>query len=202
MRLNNKGITLIEIIVSIVLISIVLVFLSIMLVDVKDLNDESQSSSLYFIRSSLLIKTIEDDLRKYEEIKIKTNDCSLFNAYMNSSKFKECLRFEFEGGTFGYLGLFYLGTEGKYTVSYTHGNFRMTEIFTDFEKYNLSGDDLKNEFLRMNIVYDSDNKIYYDDSKELVSSNRDVLINIPMIGNDGKDYTISIPYYGNVSINK
>ena len=62
MKLNNKGITLIEIIISIVLVSIVLIFLFTLLISVKDMNTESEVNSTYLINKSLILKNIEEDI--------------------------------------------------------------------------------------------------------------------------------------------
>ena len=51
MRNRNKGFTLVEIIISIALISIVLIFLFSLLVDVKDMNDEASINSDYLFFS-------------------------------------------------------------------------------------------------------------------------------------------------------
>ena len=69
MKLNNKGITLVEIIISIALISIVLLFLFSLLVTVNDMNNESEVNTTYLITKSLILKNIEDE--KYiDQLKI------------------------------------------------------------------------------------------------------------------------------------
>ena len=72
MKLNKKGITLTEIIISIALISIVLIFLFSLLILVKDINDESEVNSTYLINKSLILKNIENDLRKASSLTLRS----------------------------------------------------------------------------------------------------------------------------------
>lgn len=62
LKLNNKGMSLIEIIISIALISIVLIFIFSLLVNVKDINTESELNSANLVQKALMISDIEDDL--------------------------------------------------------------------------------------------------------------------------------------------
>lgn len=223
MKLNNKGVTLIEIVVSIVLISIVLIFIAMLLIDVKDINDESSTNASYLINKALLTKIIEEDLMKYEKIEIEPCNgvINLYNQYDvseisdNKNKFSECLKIrtfiygdeasatEIEPAA--YIGLYYLNTRNSYVISYIHGDIsRTTKDFNDFDKYNINNSGLiKNNSLKMYIEYDNI-KYYYDEignyeKKDEIGA---LTINIPMIGSDGKDHSIVIPYYGKLSITK
>ncbi len=65
MRLNNKGMTLLELLVSIVLIGIVLVFIFGLLVDIRD---ETESNDFVYnnqINRTEVIYTIQNELNKY-----------------------------------------------------------------------------------------------------------------------------------------
>ena len=68
LKLNNKGMSLIEIIISITLISMVLIFIFSLLVNVKDINNQSELNSTYLIKKALMISDIEDDLMNSEKI--------------------------------------------------------------------------------------------------------------------------------------
>lgn len=63
MRLNNRGVTLIEIIVSVSLISIVLIFLFRLLVTLKEVDDKSLSRLEYLEKTTLIIKNIQDEIK-------------------------------------------------------------------------------------------------------------------------------------------
>lgn len=71
MKLNNRGISLMELLVSIILISIVLVFLFQILTDLKDETSNNDYAYNNQINRMEIIKTIEDDLTKYDLIGIK-----------------------------------------------------------------------------------------------------------------------------------
>ncbi len=71
MKLNNKGMSLLELLVSIVLISIVLTFLFSLL---NDLKNETNNNNFAFnnqVNRVEIIKTIEDDLTTYPLVGIK-----------------------------------------------------------------------------------------------------------------------------------
>ena len=214
MKLNKKGITLVEIIISIALISIVLVFLFSLLVNVKDMNDEAEVNSTYLINKSLILKNIESDLENigddgltisetcgikadiYSEYDIndsyllKDNELSLtprektkIKRLRNASK---CLKLSgFSDGTEAVLGIYYYKNKESYVISYIHGNVKATRELPEFEKYNVkSVGGLKNSFV---LGYPN----IYDDFYK---------IEIPIIGSDGKDYSIIISYYGKVTV--
>ena len=67
MKLNNKGVTLIEIIVSISLISIVLLFLFRLLIVVKNADDKSVNQMEYEEKTSLVMKYFQDEIKEAEE---------------------------------------------------------------------------------------------------------------------------------------
>lgn len=207
--MNNKGITLIEIIISIVLISIVLIFLFSLLVTVNDINYESEVNSTYLINKSLILKNIEEDFSKAEGIVVE--NCrtikELYNGYPTDStepnyatyflnngviynKFKanRCLKFTYDWEddsstepAEGYLGIYYYKTKSDYVISYIRGNTKATRTLPEFEKNNVKD----------NGNFKKTWDIKFDDSYKFK------LINIPIIGSDGKDYSLNISYYQN-----
>lgn len=204
MKLNKKGITLIEIIISIVLISIVLIFLFTMLIAVNDMNSESEMDSTYLINKSLFIKNVDEDL-KYadpnESVNISScvlkDESDFFPAYddvylsglAQNQRASECIKLEYtdvDGGTTrAYIGIFYLNTQESYVISYVNGSSKSTRMLPKFEDNNVSGSTINNNI-----------KINPGDATSTTAGF--VSIEIPIIGPDGKDYTIMIPYYGKV----
>lgn len=213
--MNNKGITLIEIIISIVLISIVLIFLFSLLITVNDINYESEVNSTYLINKSLILKNIEEDFSKASNVTldscIKPADRNfevneLYNSYGvdtgtekyfpqlkspltgDDPKYKanQCLKFTYvwktgvtETDDPGYLGIYYYKNKSSYVISYIRGNNKATRILPEFEKNNVEDDgSLKRAW---NHNFNSADKF-----KNLY---------IPIIGSDGKDYSINISYY-------
>ena len=71
MKLNNKGLSMVEVIVSIVLVSIVLVFMMNLFLSVKRIQNESAIASEYQILVSNTIKAVSDDIIKYGVQKIE-----------------------------------------------------------------------------------------------------------------------------------
>ena len=71
--LNNKGMSLMEILVSIVLISIVLVFLFNLLIDLKNESKNNDYAYNNQINRTEFIYNVENDLQRYKLISIKDN---------------------------------------------------------------------------------------------------------------------------------
>ena len=208
--MNKKGITLVEIIISIVLISIVLIFLFSLLITVKDINDESEVNSTYLINKSLILKNIESDLSKADSVKLESCDIDgFYNNYgvesdtgepyfpqkngANDPNFtgEKCLKFVYGTDDYAYLGIYYYKTKKSYVISYIHDDVKATRLLPDFEKsvYNI------------NSLKDSPPTGYktwtYNGSSTIPSNELTnfYVINIPILGIDGKDYGINISYY-------
>ena len=208
MKLNKKGMTLVEIIISIALISIVLVFLFSLLVDVKDMNNEASINSDYLINKALILKNIEEDLDKADSLKLNTCEINDFyktyNTYKDSledkQKASECIKFIFndDNSNVAHLGIYYYKNKDSYVISYIHGNTKATRLLPKFEKYNV--DDSGNIKSGFEIKYSNSNgitKTYNEININTITLNKDVFhkIEIPIIGSDGKDYSILISYY-------
>ena len=191
MKLNNKGVTLIEIIISVVLIAIVLIFLATLLVTVNDINKESEVNSTYLINKSLILKNIESDLRKVKSLNISS--CSIdkiYSAYAdtaftNNLKGKFC--YEFKGsGLNSYLGIYYHDKKGSYVISYINktDDIRVTKELPKFSEFNVKDDGTLSD-----VIFKPD-----------LPSEGFFTMTIPIMGDDGKDYSIIISYYGEISI--
>ena len=63
---NNQGMTIIEILVSITLISMVVIFLMLLISDVKSDSNLAKAKLTANYNRTIIIKTIQDDLRQYE----------------------------------------------------------------------------------------------------------------------------------------
>ena len=195
--MNKKGITLIEIIISIVLISIVLIFLFSLLITVNDINKESEVNSTYLINKSLILKNIEKDLKSNNNVSVTTN-CDIEYIYseytenvINNSgldehlKASKCVIFNIVSDPDpAYLGVYYYDKKSSYVISYIHGDTKATRTIPDFEKVS------KN--LEMEWKYNG--SLF---SGEQMFDGGFHLITIPIIGPDGKDYSINISYYNN-----
>lgn len=207
MKLNNKGITLTEIIISIALISIVLIFLFSLLITVNDINEESKVNSTYLINKSLIIKNIESDLSKIDKtsgISIeKCNASDIYSSYLTDDleqeyKASECIKINNS-----YIGIYYYDKQSSYVISYINkdNDIKVTKLLEKFDENNV---DKINGVIKDNFKM----KLNIGDSNcgsDLIgcsNQNNSVFstITIPIIGPDGKDYSIIISYYGKVSI--
>lgn len=224
MELNKKGITLVEIIISIALISIVLIFLFSLLVDVKDMNDEASINSDYLINKALILKNIEEDLSK--ENNVTLNTCEINDFYTTYPKnvdipsttsyfvketnedadvikkrqANECISFVFGNDDIAHLGIYYYKNKNSYVISYIHGNTKATRLLPEFEKYNVYLDEDKNVKKRFIIKYSNSNNPTTRESiigEKKLENDIFHKIEIPIIGSDGKDYSILISYYKN-----
>ena len=217
MKLNKKGMTLVEIIISIALISIVLIFLFSLLVDVKDMNDEASINSDYLINKALILKNIEEDLDGSDSLTLTT--CEINDFYTTYPKmaevdesntyFKqddediniikkrlasECISFDF-GDNKAYLGIYYYKNKNSYVISYIHGDTKATRLLPEFEKYNV--DDSGNIKYGFEIKYSNSNGTTNVQITRETKLENGIFhkIEIPIIGSDGKDYSILISYY-------
>ena len=233
MKLNNKGITLIEIIISIVLISIVLIYLFSLLVTVNDMNDESDINSTYLVNKALIIKNIEEDLSKVnEDTTLEISKCSiadLYGKYGETDYFiqesdenledsektairtkrtaKECIKISGMGESSAYLAIYYYKNKDKFVISYIHDNIRATRELPDYMTYNV--DDNGKIINPLELYNSSNNKCSYNSETGNIDGNSSDCSNnssnfykivVPIIGSDGKDYSILISYYGKVEV--
>ena len=213
MKLNKKGITLTEIIISIALISLVLIFLFSLLVVVNDINKESEVNSTYLIGKSLILKNIEEDLSK-EGVSFIIGECQtedFFTSYKIDEKdmsgnikrkyfsyedkpliyrfelaASKCYKFDFGSEGVGFLSIYFHKVKNSYVISYVHNNVRVTKELPDFEKYNLILSDTDSDGIN--------DKAELRDWTYTTESGFNTFT-IPIIGSDEKDYSIIISYY-------
>lgn len=80
MKIDNKGVTIVEIIVSITLISIVLIFLLRLLISLRDLDDKSLSMIKYEEKTALIVNAVQNE--------IKDKKCDYFSKTSTSITMK------------------------------------------------------------------------------------------------------------------
>lgn len=218
--MNKKGMTLVEIIISIVLISIVLIFLFSLLITVKDINDESEVNSTYLINKSLILKNLEEDFDKATSVKLSECDAvtgisykvsAIYSQYGVGDYFKDkegndlgdkykannCIKFIYddEEDNVGYLGIYYYKNKESYVISYIHDDVKATRLLPDFE--NTASIDNSNNLKTWTHAFSSDKMDINDSYLESITNPMSGfnIITIPIIGPDNKDYSINISYY-------
>lgn len=77
---NNKGTTLVEIIVSVALISIVMVFLVGLLIDLRDIDDKSLKRLEYEEKIALITKQFQDTIQKYDTCSFSVSNDNTLKA--------------------------------------------------------------------------------------------------------------------------
>jgi len=191
MKLNNKGITIVEIIISVALISIVLIFLFNLLIQVNNENDDNNIRSSYLVNQSAFIKQIEEDFIDQElssGTKCISDDLSItettgklvlpriyentFITTGNDINIK-CLKFTYKDNHNSYVFIYKRidGTSFKTILSYYNNDFKQTEELEDF-------------IWKDNLGYD----VIDEDSTALKS------YSLPIVGPDQKDYSINLSY--------
>ena len=193
MKLNNKGITLVEIIISIALISIVLVFIFSMLIQVNNENAENEVKSSYLINQAAYIKQIEEDFLDYKLKLIEKCDGSNKPSISGITN-NYCLHFKYDNETTtttddieAYLFLYQRtksdSTEKETALSYYRdenhaNNFKQTVILEDYVWPNTS-----------------DNTFWVSPrSSTLTTACTAYSAKLPIIGPDGNDYSINLSY--------
>lgn len=185
MRLDKKGMTMVEIIVSVALISIVLIFLMNLFVKVRSTYAQSKAQSDYEILVSNVIKAIGDDIDKYGLRSVKYKDegskssiileFNSFRPTQLSERIKKVLRLYFVNNHY-YINYSYDATLSANLTS----DERVTSVIREIP------DD---------VVIDSKNYI------ELKSKNDMIEIKVPMSNSKGTVYDINVyGVFANTSI--
>ena len=216
MKLNKKGVTIVEIIISIALISMVLIFLTVLLIKVNDLNKNSDVNSTYLISKALVVKNVEEDIKDIDSIEVsKCEPKDVVNKIISSDEIVAsvgdeetpfgCVKISYEVNSKtkdNYIIIYYSTSQkkydedengelktidGGYVIFYYNGSPAIRRSLPDFEINNegFSNDDI--EF---------DKAVLTDgESSDIPTFHK---ITIPIVGSDGKDYSIIISYYGKV----
>lgn len=146
MKKYNRGVTIVEILLSVCIIGIVLLLLFGMLLQVRNEDKNNNIQSNFIINQSTFIKTIEEDMTNYG-VKAISN-CDLSDVNINngtvatgSEEDYKCLRIEYGADylkdNVGYLiiykyyskydivGTSYKGKDAKWMVKYARGYYSM-----------------------------------------------------------------------------
>lgn len=203
MNLNNKGITLVEIIVSVALISIVLVFLFNLLIQVNNENSDNEVKSSYLVNQSTFIKQIEEDFLDAPNFTgtavkcdgnaniSKTNSSAdiylprlkgsgpIFTGNGDARNIK-CLQFNIDTNQKSYVFIYKREETGtsnfKTILSYYKGDFKQSVELEEFD-WNMNVD---NNNAQLEIDISSLNNMFS--------------YSLPIIGPDYNDYSINLSY--------
>lgn len=204
----NKGTSILEILVSVVIISIVMIFLTNLLIKVKGQDKDSQVKANYLINQSLFIKTINEDVLDIG-ISDVTSPCTedyitlgVLRQDSSSKTFDKnnCVQIEYNNGDYGFL-LFYQdivdyykddNSDTKNLVRYTRGSFDKKTNSTENDPESFK------EVLSLTKEYPDEATM----GKITIKKKNDNLVNadlynvyFPVIDNQDNAYNIDITYY-------
>lgn len=177
MRFNKKGMTLVEIIVSIALISVVLIFLMSLFLNVRGTYMSSRAEAEYDMLLSTFIKSIGDDIENYGLLSVEYKDDTksevifTYNAYRPtklSQRIKKVLKI-------------YLDSQGSYHLSYVY-DAEITEDIVSNERIT----NVVREIPKDGII-DA-----YEPIKIKKLSNQAVEVKVSLINANGTNYDINI----------
>lgn len=103
---NQKGVTIVEIVVSVALISLVIIFIFNLMITVKNINDDSNSTSTNIINQNIIIRKVQADFKDLELTKVdscSSDDIKNLMVSNYNQKTSYCLKLSYAGGEVGYL---------------------------------------------------------------------------------------------------
>lgn len=194
MRLNKKGMTLVEVIVSIALISLVLVFLMGLFLKVRGTYNQSKIQSNYEILVSIIIKSVGDDIEKYGLYSVEYEDeakkdaliitYDAFRETQLSERIRKILRVYFK--------------DNRYFISYAYeSEASFNSTFNSRTDNITSAERITNNIRPIPNDAVIDEKKYINMEKKLEPDGSSIIkINIPISNAKGNIYDINI--YGTI----
>ena len=178
--MNKKGFTLVEIIVSISLVSIVVIFLFQLITTIKNIYDSQSNRNDTKITVAVITREVEKDLSSFglESMPTKTCDMTNNNIVPSSATKVQCVKFIYkeENVKFNEGYVVYYENNGKYFLGYKRGKDNIIETQTVREINVAPVDDVS-----LDIKYKNANDIY------------SLKVNIPIRDNNDK-YDLVINY--------
>jgi len=206
---HSRGVTMLEVLMSIIIISMVLALLFVLFMQIKREDDENQITSTFVINQTMFTKKIEEDVIKFGIASIKTCDYTDANITADSVVSQEINNFKCIKLTYGadyiqdntaYIIVYkyytkytlegdnYIGKNPKWMFSYSRG----IQNGDKFKPTVVSTYDLPNE-----IILDEAVKVKYTNEENKVNSGE---INIPIKSAQGYHYDVNIPFVFNNKI--
>lgn len=206
---HSRGVTMLEVLMSIIIISMVVALLFVLFMQIKREDDENQITSTFIINQTMFTKKIEEDVIKFGLTSI--NNCDYTDANISadtvdsaySNNFK-CIKLtygaDYIADNTAYIVLYkyftkYTNVEGNYTgkdpkwmFSYSRG----VQTGDKFKPTVVSTYDLPNE-----IILDEEVNVTYTNDVNVTNSGE---INIPIKSASGYHYDVNIPFVFNSEI--
>ena len=134
--MNKKGFTLVEIIVSISLISIVVLFLFQIIITIKNLNDNEVNKTNNQMAVAIITREVEKDLNSFglEQDPSTTCDTTQTNIIPSSAESIKCIKLTYQGinvkNNEGYIIYYKNKNSNKYFLAYKRGKGNIIETQT------------------------------------------------------------------------
>ena len=132
--MNNKGFTLVEIIVSISLVSVVMIFLFQIITTIKNIYDKQNNKNDTKITVSVITREVERDLSSFGLVGVPTKTCDMTNNNIipSTATNVKCIKLIYDGNNVknneGYI--VYYQNNGKYFLGYKRGKGNIIETQT------------------------------------------------------------------------
>lgn len=186
---NKRGTTVVEIIISIALVSVVLIFLMNLFLTVREVYNKSKTESDYDMLNSIIIKAVGDDIDiyglydvEYEDDNKKDTVVLTFNSYRNShmsERIKKVLRVTHDD------------EKNKDYISYS---YESKYIEDEGSVHAITSEERKTNVVRslpLGASLEAETKITL--SKDMLNSNENIVkISIPLDEIGGNRYDINI----------
>lgn len=190
MKLDKKGMTLVEIIVSLALISLVLIFLMSLFIKVRGTYNQSKIQADYEILVANIVKAVGDDIENYGLYSVEWEDklkhealiitFDEFRPSKLSERIKKVLRVYFR--------------ENKYYVSYSYESIGSYNSTAASRTADITSDERITSNIRPipeDVVIDSNNYINLE-KENWPDGSAIIKINIPLSNAKGNIYDINI----------
>ncbi len=191
---NNKGMTIVELIVCLILVSVMMIFLLNLLITVQNFSVQNQNVTDLLVNQSVVIKALEKDMNEYKLKGVSTctaEDLSQDKRYpivSNDYSNLYCLKLTYDNSL--------LEENVGYLVQYTYN-------YTEFESKNVVGYKRgSNQTIRESkISMDPNNYLGYvtTSCKNVSSSSCSLKITMPIFDEIGTNYDIVATYIYNSS---
>lgn len=190
MKLDKKGMTLVEIIVSLALISIVLIFLMNLFIKVRGTYNQSKIQSDYEILTSNIIKAVGDDIENYGLYSVEYENTSAKSAVILT--FDEFRPTKLSERIKKVLRVYY--KNNHYYISYSYESSSSPESTLASRTDNITSKERVTSNIRpipTDVVIDS-NKYINLETKSESDGSKIIEINIPLANEKGNIYDINI----------
>ena len=132
--MNKKGFTLVEIIVSISLVSVVMIFLFQIISTIKNIYDKQNNKNDTKITVAVIMREVERDLSSFGLVGVPTKTCDMTNNNIvpSTATNVKCIKLIYDGNNVknneGYI--VYYQNNGKYFLGYKRGKDNIIETQT------------------------------------------------------------------------